>query len=404
MHAWAQELEEWGHIQFFNRQAQTPTCLIVPPGRSVDRALELLPYMKGIGRYTIVSRVQRTTIVCPPKSIWCLPVPRAVDEVFSPLVYCLAGELLAYYWLKLETRRSFARSTGIQQWAIVYATARHSVVSTTYVRCPPLTRDNTVLARNHNKRGITTEEAYTLSIDHTWVFTPTTILNFRGGVVRSTVFSGNEVDIDTSGWNLAPEVINLLGTTQNRAPNIAMGGPLFALGGGSVNDARDTTYTGSVALQKLFGKHTLKFGYEHRRYYSNVTTGGSFSLATERRVTCQFYDNPVTGHPMASFLLGTATWGQGTQIAGPASAQVYQGAYMQDDWKVTPKLTLNLGLAGIMSRLVRSDLTGRSSGIRPTSGTFSPIRDGIGNRRSGKQASVFLPRSGSRKVSTGVPL
>ena len=192
--------------------------------------------------------------------------------------------------------------------------------------------------------SLTTQKAYTGSIDHTWVFTPTTILNFRGGVVRSTVFSGSEVDIDTSGWNLAPEVINLLGTTQNRAPNIAMGGPLFALGGGSVNDARDTTYTGSVALQKLFGKHTLKLGYEHRRYYSNVTTGGSFSLATERRVTSQFYDNPVTGHPMASFLLGTATWGQGTQIAGPASAQVYQGAYIQDDWKITPKLTLNLGL------------------------------------------------------------
>ena len=100
--------------------------------------------------------------------------------------------------------------------------------------------------------SLTTQKAYTGSIDHTWVFTPTTILNFRGGVVRSTVFSGSEVDIDTSGWNLAPEVINLLGTTQNRAPNIAMGGPLFALGGGNVNDARDTTYTGSVVVAEAF--------------------------------------------------------------------------------------------------------------------------------------------------------
>ncbi len=191
---------------------------------------------------------------------------------------------------------------------------------------------------------VTTQEAYTLSIDHTWVFTPTTILNFRGGAVRSTVFSGSQVDIDTSGWNLPREALNLLGTTQNRAPNIAMGGPLYSLGGGNVNDARDTNYTGSVSLQKLFGKHTLKLGYEHRRYYSNVTTGGSFSLATERRVTSQYYDSPVTGHPMASFLLGNATWGQGVQIAGPASAQGYQGAYVQDDWKITPKLTVNLGL------------------------------------------------------------
>lgn len=86
-----------------------------------------------------------------------------------------------------------------------------------------------------------------------------------------------------------------------------------------MNDTRDTSYTAGVALQKLWNQHTFKMGWEHRRYYSNVTNGGSFGLATERRVTSQYYDNPVTGHPMASFLLGIASWGQGTQIAGPAS-------------------------------------------------------------------------------------
>lgn len=96
VHAWAQELEEWGHIQFFNRRAQTPTCLIVPPGRSVDRALELLPYVKGIGRYTIAV-TDSTQPLLPTQVDLVLPVPRPVDEVFSPLVYCLAGELLAYY-------------------------------------------------------------------------------------------------------------------------------------------------------------------------------------------------------------------------------------------------------------------------------------------------------------------
>ena len=51
--AWGQDIEEWAHIQFFNRQEHTPTCVIIPPGRSVDRALELLPYIKGIGRPTL---------------------------------------------------------------------------------------------------------------------------------------------------------------------------------------------------------------------------------------------------------------------------------------------------------------------------------------------------------------
>jgi hypothetical protein len=86
------------------------------------------------------------------------------------------------------------------------------------------------------------------------VFTPTTIVNLRGGVVRSAAFSGNEVDADTSGWKLPSEVINLLGTNMNRAPNISTSAHLFALRRGNVNDA----HTSSAAVQKLFGTHMLK--------------------------------------------------------------------------------------------------------------------------------------------------
>ena len=152
--AWAQELEEWGHIQFFNRQVQTPTCLIVPPGRSVDCALELLLYVKGIGRYTIAVAHSEQP-VWPTQIDLVLPVPQAVDEVFSPLVYCLAGELLAYYLAEIRDTPFFcADRPGFSSGRDRCVTAIHSVVSMTYVRCPPLTRDNTVLARNHYKRGI----------------------------------------------------------------------------------------------------------------------------------------------------------------------------------------------------------------------------------------------------------
>jgi glucosamine--fructose-6-phosphate aminotransferase (isomerizing) len=96
VHAWAQDLEEWAHIQFFNRSEQTPTCIIMPPGRSVDRALELLPYIKGIGRYTIAVAAQDQPLLSTQADT-VLAVPHPVPEELSPLVYCLAGELLAYY-------------------------------------------------------------------------------------------------------------------------------------------------------------------------------------------------------------------------------------------------------------------------------------------------------------------
>ncbi len=94
--AWAQDLEEWAHIQFFNRQERTPTCFIIPPGPSVERAQELLPYAKEIGRYTLLVTHQPEAFDASHADL-ILAVPQAVPEVFSPLVDCIAGELLAYY-------------------------------------------------------------------------------------------------------------------------------------------------------------------------------------------------------------------------------------------------------------------------------------------------------------------
>ena len=106
VNAWAQDIEEWAHIQFFNRQEHTPTCVIVPPGRSVDRVLELLPYVKGIGRPTLAV-ASSTQLLLPTQADVVLPVPQAVPEVFSALVYCLAGELLAYYLAEVQEAEFF---------------------------------------------------------------------------------------------------------------------------------------------------------------------------------------------------------------------------------------------------------------------------------------------------------
>ena len=115
--AWGQDIEEWAHIQFFNRQEHTPTCVIVPPGRSVDRVLELLPYVKGIGRHTLVVASSQQTFL-PTQVDVVLPVAQPVPEELSPLVYCLAGELLAYYLAEVrgaeffQATRSFRSSGG----------------------------------------------------------------------------------------------------------------------------------------------------------------------------------------------------------------------------------------------------------------------------------------------------
>jgi glucosamine--fructose-6-phosphate aminotransferase (isomerizing) len=110
--AWGQDVEEWGHIQFFNAQERTPTCLIVPSGRSLDRGLELLPHIKAVGRHTLAVAYGEPASL-PLAVDTFLPVPNPVPELFTPLVYCLAGELLAYHLAEVRCSRFFQPTGGV---------------------------------------------------------------------------------------------------------------------------------------------------------------------------------------------------------------------------------------------------------------------------------------------------
>ena len=72
---------------------------------------------------------------------------------------------------------------------------------------------------------------------------------------------------------------------------------------------------------------------------------------------------------MADFLLGYPSTGEGAQgISIGAFRETDAAAYIQDNWKISKKLTLNLGLRyETMSRPP-------TSGARPVSMTFQPIR------------------------------
>jgi len=105
-------------------------------------------------------------------------------------------------------------------------------------------------------------------------------------------------------------------------------------------------FSGSVS--HVTGNHTIKAGVDVRRYrYVGITynlPGGSFSFS-------QNYTqgpNPLTatatgGIGLASFLLGTGTGQDMIQNSRDIKAPAVAG-YVQDDWKVNARLTLNLGL------------------------------------------------------------
>jgi hypothetical protein len=104
--------------------------------------------------------------------------------------------------------------------------------------------------------------------------------------------------------------------------------------------------TGSMT--KLRAGHTVKFGGEFRKLLINFQQGGYpsgyFSYGngwTQQEITTV---SPTAGFPVASFLLGLPASGQMTHDGTAASESSYFAGYLQDDWKIRPNLTLNLGL------------------------------------------------------------
>jgi hypothetical protein len=173
----------------------------------------------------------------------------------------------------------------------------------------------------------------------------------------------------------------------------------------------NNTYTASDGFSKVMGKHTLKFGGEARYLQVN-----------ERNLASQdgafVFDGTVTGVDFADYLLGTPTGAGGgyTQAAIQLldSRTRYGGAYGQDSWRVTPNLTLNLGLRWEVSMpwydtqgKIQTWVKGEQSQVFPNSpeGLVYPGDPGIPKTLAPTRYNNFGPRIGlaySPNFSDGV--
>ncbi len=116
------------------------------------------------------------------------------------------------------------------------------------------------------------------------------------------------------------------------------------------------------------GRHFIKFGYENRRNHAQARQSPSVSLnfnATQTAIPNEPFSGNMTGHSFASFLLGDVYSASLSDPITLGGRRYYWGMFVQDDFKVTPTLTLNLGLRWDYNRPA-FEVAGRMSSWNPS--------------------------------------
>mgnify|MGYP001306442860 CR=1 FL=1 len=246
----------------------------------------------------------------------------------------------------------------------------------------------------------TVRRAHSLLINETHTFSPSVLNDFRFNW-QPRSFHPTTLSID-QGW---PAKLGLRGVSERAFPriNTTAYAPLGSTAQERVQvPIHDTHIVDTLSIYR--GQHSLKVGGEIR-LARNVDDLNSF-MSGQFTFAIQPTSNPAasanTGNAVASLLLGF-----------PNSANVldsdlldrrakYFALFLQDDWKLTQNLTMNVGVRW-EAHTPKFDANNRMSGFNattrnPVSGTPGVVtfagRDGLGSQLYNGDWNNFMPRIG----------
>jgi Carboxypeptidase regulatory-like domain/TonB dependent receptor len=204
--------------------------------------------------------------------------------------------------------------------------------------------------------SIVTPEAHSFAASETHVFTPTLVNEARVGYqeTRETQHINGGRLFDQYGIIGAPNIPSVNGlpvfsvTGLNSIGTTGPGSLLTpATGSGNLPiDKQGRTIQVDENLSWVRGQHTVKFGFDFQQVtlYANSTLNARPTYSFSGVYTQNPQNRSATGAAFADFLLGqTSSAIVSTRSISESRQHIYQG-YVQDDWRVNSKLTLNLGL------------------------------------------------------------
>src|ERR1022692_1699226 len=189
------------------------------------------------------------------------------------------------------------------------------------------------------------DKLFTLSYVH--IFSPTMIFNLRtglqaynqvitpqvaGAALQTLGFSSTFL-ANVQGGNVFPAI--------SSSDMTSLGYPLQGVS--FVNPNIRASFT------KIVRRHSIDFGYEFRpgRTFTFNDTGQAGTFAFNRDWTqgpSASVASSTSGYGFATLLLGTPSSGSMNVNSNVAAQTLYHALYVEDNWRVTNRLTLNLGL------------------------------------------------------------
>jgi hypothetical protein len=194
--------------------------------------------------------------------------------------------------------------------------------------------------------GTTTFKNQSFSFDNLYQLSPSLLLNANYGFARwyqarQTLSYG----FDNSTLGFPVSLVSAI--TIPMFPAINIGGGYSGFANQSFLNNGNDSHALLISATKLLGRHTLTFGVDgrmHRINFFNVANSAgsySFALAQTQGPNAAVATN---GNAFASFLLGFGSSGTIPIGSGVELQDFYGAVYLQDDFRLTQNLTLNLGI------------------------------------------------------------
>ena len=208
-----------------------------------------------------------------------------------------------------------------------------------------------------------------IRVGYDYTITPTLLNHFGFGYNR---FQSAHASFSAGGgW---PAKLGLTGVEGDTFPYIAFSGTTATGSGmtGIGNNLEGAEPRGSYIFLNdttwVHGRHNFRFGVEVRKYYYTQVWnwGASGSYTFNNKTTADPNALGSTGYAFASFLLGDVySSSVPVQYVKKTTTNTWNPAfYVSDDWKVSSRLTLNLGL--------RWEVAGAQSETHGISSTLDP--------------------------------